>query len=78
MEVNVISNSSTIYLDYYEIGLGLILMSLILLIFSLVLFSFDSFVHSWIQWVILALLILLFIGIGLLIMYYKYNTITII
>lgn len=75
MEVISVPN---IYNDYYEISIGLIFTSILLIIFSLLLYSLNSTVHTWMAWVILVLFALLFIGIGLLSLYYKYNNIVII
>ena len=80
MEVTTINSTivPVYYPDYYQIGIGLIVVSIILLIFSLIIFEFDSFVHSWIQWVIFALILLLIIDIGLISMYYSNNPVLVI
>ncbi|HLX53593.1 MAG TPA: hypothetical protein VKR58_06615, partial [Aquella sp.] len=63
------------YLDgLYDVGIGIIILStLIIIIFLFILIS-DPLVNSWISLYLLGLLIFLFIGFGLIAMYYQYSS----
>lgn len=59
-------------LDLYEIGVGLIVLSILLILFAFVIYLIDTDVHTWVIWIIFSLFILIFIGIFCLLAYYNY------
>jgi len=61
--------------ELYEVGVGLVVLSVFLFILCILIFLSNTFVHSWIFWVVILLFVLIIIGLFLLLIYYQYNTI---
>ena len=60
-------------IELYEIGIGLIILSVLLMVFTLVLYYTNRDVHDWMFWVFIALIILIFLGLFLILLYHNYN-----
>ena len=59
-------------IELYEIGIGLIITAVFLIFFALIIYFINTFVHSWIIWVIVGLFFLILLGFFLLFLFYQY------
>lgn len=59
-------------ISLYEIGIGLVITAVLLIFFALIIYFTDTFVHSWIIWVIVGLFFLILLGLFLLLLFYYY------
>ena len=69
MEVVSVNSPTMDFL--WELGLGLILASIIGIIIAIIIFFTDTVVHDWIFWVIVVLFVLVLFGI---LLFYFYKT----
>lgn len=59
-------------IELYEIGIGLIVLSILLIFFALIIYFTNTFVHTWVLWVLVGLSFLILLGFFLLFLFYTY------
>jgi len=60
-------------LEIYNIGVGIVVLSILIILISIIIYLTNTTVHTWIFWVISALFVLLFFGLFLILLHSQYN-----